>query len=499
MKLHRMTLALLALCASAVFGAPEPGIASNDLQQIQYAQPNAADEALRDAIQAELGSALSGTGEVRSVRFQWEGDDPTPIGVRGSLIAWDNLLVERYRVADLGEAVKLSDHDREDEDALRVIEFHGEYMVVLSGDAARDLANLGKLRRLCWEGAPARIDGAARQTDSDNIYYRFSRQAIDTSPLLQNHPSMQPASLQQLASIVPGAQLTIQGTLYRVDLGGGEIMSLDKAPDYTAIGAYSSPQVEAEMLAFADSVFAPAGGGMIGGLGGGGAAPAPPAPTSLALAKSSSGETFTIQQGGSIGLRLRGNPTTGYSWNVGALPAGLSLASEDFQGGGAGGPIGSGGTFVFEFAADAVGEHVLELDYRRPWEPAANAAETFTATIKVVAATPNAAPVELELDADDDGETVRIKKGGEILLSLDSNPSTGYDWNLSDTGSAAAIELTDSSFDVGGPGVGSGGKSHFHFSARESGTHTVTLEYRRPWEPAGSGVDSFTVEIEVVD
>ena len=492
MKLHRMTLALLALCASAVFGAPEPGIASNDLQQVQYAQPNAADEALRDAIQAELGPALSGNGEVRSVRFRWEGDDPTPIAVRGSLIAWDNLLVERYRVADLGEAVKLSDHDREDDDALRVIELHGEYMVVLSGEAARDLAALSKLRRLCWEGAPTRVDGAARQTDSDNLYFRFSKQALDASPQLQAHPSMQPGSLQQLASIAPGAQLTTQGTLYRLDLGG-EIMALDKAPDYTAVGIYSSPQVEADMLAFADSVFA--SGGLIGGLGGGGStAPEPPAPTSVSLAKSDSGSTFTVQQGGTIGLRLRGNKTTGYSWKIGALPSGMSLASESYQDSGAGGPVGSGGTFVFEFSADAVGEHTLELNY--------NAADTFTATIKVVAANPDATPVELELDAGDDGETVRIKKGGEIMLSLASNSSagsTGYAWKLRDTGSAAAIELTDSSFEDSGPGVGSGGVSHFHFSAREPGTHTVTLEYRRPWDPAGSGSETFTVEIEVVD
>ena len=88
------------------------------------------------------------------------------------------------------------------------------------------------------------------------------------------------------------------------------------------------------------------------------------------------------------------------------------------------------------------------------------------------------------------------------MLSLASNSSagsTGYAWKLRDTGSAAAIELTDSSFEDSGPGVGSGGVSHFHFSAREPGTHTVTLEYRRPWDPAGSGSETFTVEIEVVD
>jgi inhibitor of cysteine peptidase len=48
------------------------------------------------------------------------------------------------------------------------------------------------------------------------------------------------------------------------------------------------------------------------------------------------------------------------------------------------GVAGSGGTQIFQFAADVSGSAKITLEYRRPWEKDAPPAKTFSVTINVV-------------------------------------------------------------------------------------------------------------------
>ena len=72
---------------------------------------------------------------------------------------------------------------------------------------------------------------------------------------------------------------------------------------------------------------------------------------------------------------------------------------------------------------------------------------------------------------------------GEVAISLKSNPTTGYTWEaVYDT---LRLELKEKRFDSqAAQGIGTGGEERFVFTALKTGTTTVVLRYKRPWEPS---------------
>ncbi|MEZ6186598.1 MAG: hypothetical protein R3F62_16505 [Planctomycetota bacterium] len=280
-KLHALTLIALMI-TSAAFADPTPGISSAQTSQLEEAAAHARDLELRDAIDDALH--LAG-GEARRVRFTFEGDQGA-LEVRGAVLAWDTLKVERYRVADLAEAMLLGEQDRDDPSEPHTLELRGRDVLVLSGPAAQDAATVRELRSLCWpKSAQKRVDGFYRKAGEDDQWMRISREALAASPWLAGHPSLEPTLMQQLAALSPNATLTSEGTLLRLDLGGDGIMTLDRADAFTAVGMHTSADAERAILAFRDAVLgdapapaagpgAPAAGGLVDGLAG--SAPASP-------------------------------------------------------------------------------------------------------------------------------------------------------------------------------------------------------------------------------
>jgi len=111
-----------------------------------------------------------------------------------------------------------------------------------------------------------------------------------------------------------------------------------------------------------------------------------PADKGIVLTAADSGRTVTVRRGESITLRLAGNPTTGYRWQL-RLPLGPALEQ---QGDSAyvpdpapGGIVGSGGTEVWKFKGIRAGRLTLVLEYRRPWEKDQPPARTVTYAIRV--------------------------------------------------------------------------------------------------------------------
>lgn len=95
-----------------------------------------------------------------------------------------------------------------------------------------------------------------------------------------------------------------------------------------------------------------------------------------------SGTTIEIQEGTSLSIRLDGNPTTGYNWDVSAVDESvLRYVESDFD------PdsdaIGSGGTVTLEFETVSPGATLLELIYRPDWEPPSDAHLRYTVTVRV--------------------------------------------------------------------------------------------------------------------
>lgn len=83
----------------------------------------------------------------------------------------------------------------------------------------------------------------------------------------------------------------------------------------------------------------------------------------------------------------------------------------------------------------------------------------------------------------EDPSMITAKVGETFDITLDSNPSTGYSWKLSDNLTEGIVKLMNSSYTP--PETqrkGGGGKEIWRFKAVAAGKTTITLEYVRPWE-----------------
>lgn len=92
------------------------------------------------------------------------------------------------------------------------------------------------------------------------------------------------------------------------------------------------------------------------------------------------------------------------------------------------------------------------------------------------------------------GSEVQIAEGsaefsqGDLVVKLDANPTTGYEWTFQIDGSAVqpdGDEFVPAS-DGAQPKTGEGGVHTFNFKADGSGEATLTFTYARSWEASDS-------------
>jgi inhibitor of cysteine peptidase len=89
----------------------------------------------------------------------------------------------------------------------------------------------------------------------------------------------------------------------------------------------------------------------------------------------------SLSVGQSFSIKLPVQMGTGYSWKTASVPAGVKAGGESKEGAAA--APGGSETQVFKFTAEKPGDGALSLQYRRPWEKDAPAAETFTLNVSV--------------------------------------------------------------------------------------------------------------------
>ena len=84
----------------------------------------------------------------------------------------------------------------------------------------------------------------------------------------------------------------------------------------------------------------------------------------------------------------------------------------------------------------------------------------------------------------DASQTIDAEVGQEFVIALESNPTTGYGWQVQSDDSF--LELASSEFESDAPAdsqmVGAGGVERFTFKALAQGETVVTLVYKRSWE-----------------
>lgn len=104
---------------------------------------------------------------------------------------------------------------------------------------------------------------------------------------------------------------------------------------------------------------------------------------------------------------------------------------------------------------------------------------------------------EVQLTEDTVGQTVELAVGQVVAITLPSNPSTGYAWQIIAGDEAIIAQQGESEYVQGESMPGAGGMETLRFAAQGAGTTMLTLGYKRPFEPDEMPVRSFTVEVVI--
>ncbi|MCR5724102.1 MAG: protease inhibitor I42 family protein [Treponema sp.] len=82
------------------------------------------------------------------------------------------------------------------------------------------------------------------------------------------------------------------------------------------------------------------------------------------------------------------------------------------------------------------------------------------------------------------GQTAPTAKAAQCIISLESNPSTGFSWAC-EIANPAVAELEDIVYKGNAASekiAGAGGYEHFVFTCKQPGSTGLTFTYRRPWK-----------------
>ena len=78
---------------------------------------------------------------------------------------------------------------------------------------------------------------------------------------------------------------------------------------------------------------------------------------------------------------------------------------------------------------------------------------------------------------------VEAAVGKNFTITMDSNPTTGYQWQIARQMDTGLVELIDSQYIAPKTGlVGAPGKEEWHFKAIKEGKAIISFDYVRPWE-----------------
>jgi inhibitor of cysteine peptidase len=108
---------------------------------------------------------------------------------------------------------------------------------------------------------------------------------------------------------------------------------------------------------------------------------------------------------------------------------------------------------------------------------------------------------EIKLDANDNGRRIELEKGQVLVITLESNPTTGYRWEVVEFEEPILQQMGGAEFKQSDPREppppGTGGWETFRFEATSAGQMALNLVYHRPWEEDVDPLETFSVQVIV--
>lgn len=94
---------------------------------------------------------------------------------------------------------------------------------------------------------------------------------------------------------------------------------------------------------------------------------------------------------------------------------------------------------------------------------------------------------------------VQLSTGQNLILTLPSNPTTGFRWTIQDSAGGVLRSLGPEVYNSpqNSGVVGAGGHSTWRFQAFAAGTGRLRLTYQQPWEPEAVPAQTFDCTLKV--
>lgn len=96
---------------------------------------------------------------------------------------------------------------------------------------------------------------------------------------------------------------------------------------------------------------------------------------------------------------------------------------------------------------------------------------------------------------ENNGDEIAVRTGDRFDVTLEGNPTTGYDWYVDET-DESVVTLADRSFEPSSSAIGAGGMVTLTFEAVGPGTAHVRLVYERSFEEV-EPLEDFTFTVSV--
>jgi inhibitor of cysteine peptidase len=96
------------------------------------------------------------------------------------------------------------------------------------------------------------------------------------------------------------------------------------------------------------------------------------------------------------------------------------------------------------------------------------------------------------------GNEIQAKAGQDFTITLESNRTTGYEWQLAQTPNASIVKFVKSDYIAPQGGrPGQGGEEVWTFQAVGKGTAQISMKYVRPWEKEAAPAKTQTYTVVV--
>jgi len=104
---------------------------------------------------------------------------------------------------------------------------------------------------------------------------------------------------------------------------------------------------------------------------------------------------------------------------------------------------------------------------------------------------------ETKLDINDNGSQVEIERGQVLAITLESNASTGYTWEVIELDDSILQQVGEPEFRIRSNRPGDPNDMTIRFEAVNTGQTTLKLLYHRRWEKEEAPQEIFSIKVVV--